>query len=197
MAIVNVRYVAERKNRDGSLRRYWMRPGFDAVRLPGSGWAERAEHLNNEADAGRYPRRKAKAKMQVRVNTVAYWCDLYENTTETSVGVARPFASLAYNTRKNYLRQLKLIKANLGHIPIEGITRKVLVEYLEAIPSTLALRRISRNVWLNLFSLATARGGAKDNPVKGLILAENPRRTELCLPDDIAAWLHFCDSDRG
>src|SRR4051794_9570111 len=110
MVAVNVRYVVERKNGDGSLRRYWLRPGYDALRLPEAGWVERAEHLNNEADAGRHPKRKARVKAPVNINTVGYWCDLYENTTETSVGVARPFASLAYNTRKNYLRQLGLIK---------------------------------------------------------------------------------------
>ncbi len=133
--------------------------------------------------------------MSPGLGTVGHWCDLYENTTEASVGVARPFQSLAANTRKNYLRQLKLIKGKLGDIPLAGITRKVMVEYLETVPGTPALRRISRNVWLNIFSLATARGEAKENPATGLTMAGGRRRTELWMPDDIAAWMAFCDGD--
>jgi integrase len=197
MVAVNVRYVVERRNGDGSVRRYWVRPRFDTVRLPETGWAEAAERLNNEADAGTRRKRQVRMKAPPGFGTVGYWCDLYENTTEVSVGVARPFTSLAHNTRKNYLRQLGLIKATLGPIPLDGITRKVLVEYLETAPGTGPLRRVSRNVWLNLFSLAIARGGAKDNPATGLILPGSPRRTQLWMHDDIAAWLEFCEQDRG
>lgn len=197
MVVVNVRYVVERRNKNGRTRRYWVRPLFDTVKLPEDGWAEAAERLNNEADRGTRPRRKARRKVELGYGTVAYWCELYENTTDVSVGVARPFTSLAANTRKNYLRQLRLINTTLGAIPMEGVTRKVLVEYLETIPGTAALRRISRNVWLNLFSLATARGGVKDNPVTGLILPGARRRSELWMPDDIAAWLAYCDNDRS
>lgn len=197
MVAVNVRYVVERKNGDGSVRRYWTRPRFDAVRLPEQGWAEAAERLNNEADAGKLKTRHVRSKTPPGFGEVGYWCDLYENSAEASVGVARPFTSLAHNTRKNYLRQLRLIKEQLGSIPLEGITRRALVEYLETVPGTGPLRRVSRNVWLNLFSLAIARGGAKDNPAAGLILPGSPRRTQLWMPDDIAAWLAFCEADRG
>src|SRR5436190_14133067 len=195
MVAVNVRYVVERFNSNGSVRRYWVRPGYDTERLPNTGWAERAEHLNNHADAGKHPRRKVRGKMPVGIGTVGHWCELYENTTDASVGVARPFQSLAANTRKNYLRQLGFIKSKLGNIPLEGITRKVLIEYLETVPGTVALRRVSRNVWLNMFSLAIARGDAKDNPVAGLTLAGNRRRTELWMPEDVAAWLQYCVGD--
>ena len=34
MVAVNVRYVVERFNSNGSVRRYWVRPGYDTVRLP-------------------------------------------------------------------------------------------------------------------------------------------------------------------
>lgn len=197
MVAVNVRYVVKRKNSDGTARRYWMRPRFDTVRLPEQGWAEAAERLNNEADRGTRPKRQVRMKAPPSFGTVGYWCDLYENTTDVSVGVARPFVSLAYNTRKNYLRQMRLIKERLGPIPLEGITRRALVEYLETVPGTGPLRRVSRNVWLNLFSLATARGAAKDNPAAGLILPGSPRRTQLWMPDDIAAWLAFCEGDRS
>src|SRR5947207_9132698 len=98
MVAVNVRYVVERFNRNGSVRRYWVRPGYDTERLPETGWAERAEHLNNRADAGKQPRRRVRGKAAPNLGTVGYWCGLYENTTEASVGVARPFQSLAYNT---------------------------------------------------------------------------------------------------
>src|ERR1700744_736210 len=101
MVAVNVRYVVERKNGNGSTRRYWVRPGYDSVRLPEMGWAELAERLNNEADAGNRPKRKVRLKVEPDFGTVGYWCDLYENSTEASVGVARPFSSLAWNTRKN------------------------------------------------------------------------------------------------
>src|ERR1700732_5364637 len=171
MVAGNVRYVVERANRSGSVRRYWVRPGYETERLPETRWAERAERLNNQADAGRHPKRKVRGKASAGLGSVGYWCDLYENTTEASVGVARPFKSLAANTRKNYLRQLGLIKRPLGAIPLEGITRKVLVEYLEMVPGTPALRRISRNVWLNIFSWATPRGGAKETPATGIVLA--------------------------
>src|SRR6266480_3342499 len=130
MVAVNVRYVVERLNSNGSVRRYWVRPGYDTERLPDTGWAERAEHLNNHADAGKHPRRKVRGKMPVGIGTVGHWCELYENTTDASVGVAQPFQSLAANTRKNYLRQLGFIKSKLGNIPLEGITRKVLVMLL-------------------------------------------------------------------
>lgn len=198
MVAVNVRYVVERRNRDGGVRRYWVRPRYDTVRLPDQGWAEAAERLNNEADAGQRQKRQVRGKAAAQgLGTVRYWCTLYENTSEASVGVARPFAGLAANTRKNYLRQMRLITERLGDIPLEGITRKVLVEYLETVPGTAPLRRVSRNVWLNLFSLAIARGFAKDNPAAGLILPSSPRRTQLWMPDDITAWLGFCETDPG
>lgn len=197
MAAANVRYVVERHNKDGSARRYWVRPGYDTIRLPDATWAERAEQLNNKADAGRQPKRRVRGKGPANLGTVGYWCDLYENTSAASVGVARPFQGLALNTRKNYLRQLGQIKRRLGSIPLDGITRKVLVEYLETEPGTPALRRVARNVWLNIFSLATARGAAKENPATGLVLAGGRRRTELWMPEDIAAWLAFCDRDPG
>lgn len=196
MVAVNVRYVVERKNKGGTVRRYWVRPRFDTVRLPEVGWAEAAERLNNQADAGKMRKRQVRGK-DPGYGTVGYWCDQYEATTAASVGVARPFAKLAFNTRKNYLRQLRFIKGQLGAIPIEGVTRKVLVEYLETVPGTAPLRRVARNVWLNIFSLAIARGGAKDNPATGLILPGSPRRTQLWMPDDIAAWLLFCEADHG
>jgi len=197
MVAVNVRYVVERRNKDGSIRRYWVRPGYETVRLPKAGWVEQAETLNNKADAGAQPRRKVRGRAPPGYGTVGYWCDLYETTSEASVGVARPFQSLALNTRKNYLRQLGFIKSKLGTIPLEGITRKVLIEYLETVPGTIALRRVSRNVWLNVFSLAIARGGTKDNPAAGLMLAGNRRRTELWMAEDIAAWLDYCEADRS
>ena len=197
MVTVNVRYVVERQNKSGSVRRYWVRPGYDAERLSETGWAERAETLNNQADAGKHPKRRVRGKLLPGYGTVAYWCDLYENTTDASVGVARPFQSLAASTRKNYLRQLGLIKSRLGAIPLEGITRKVLIEYLETVPGTVALRRVSRNVWLNVFGLAIARGGARDNPAAGLTMAGNRRRTELWMVEDVAAWLDYCAGDRS
>ena len=197
MVTVNVRYIVERQNKNGTVRRYWVRPGYDAERLPQSGWVERAETLNNQADAGNHPKRRVRGKPCSDYGTVAYWCNLYENTTEASVGVARPFQSLAVNTRRSYLRQLGSIKSRLGAIPLEGITRKVLIEYLETVPATVALRRVSRNVWLNVFGLAIARGGAKQNPAAGLTMAGNRRRTQLWMAEDIAAWLDFCAGDRS
>lgn len=195
MVAVNVRYVVERQNRNGSVRRYWVRPGYDSERLPETGWAERAERLNNNADAGKQRRRQVGGKLMPGYGTVAYWCDLYENLTEASVGISRPFQTLAASTRKNYLRQLGLIKKKLGEIPLEGVTRKVLIEYLETVPGTVAVRHIARNVWRNIFLLAGARGGIKDNPATGIVMAGNRRRTELWMPEDIAAWLSYCDGD--
>ncbi len=32
MVAVNVRYVVERANGNGTVRRYWVRPGYDTVR---------------------------------------------------------------------------------------------------------------------------------------------------------------------
>lgn len=196
MVAVNVRYVVERKNDNGSTRRYWMRPGYDSVRLPDKAWAEFAERLNNEVDAGKRPRRKVRLKIEPDFGTVGYWCNLYEASTEASVGVARPFNSLAPNTRKNYLRALRDIKERLAKVPLRGMTRRALVEYLETVP-TAPLRRVSRNVWLNLFSLALARGDAAQNPVTGLTIATSPRRDQLWMPDDIDAWMGFCEADRG
>ena len=42
MVAVNVRYVVERLNKNGSARRYWVRPGYDTARLPEIGWVEKA-----------------------------------------------------------------------------------------------------------------------------------------------------------
>ena len=70
--VVNVRYVVERLNKNGSVRRYWVRPGYDTVRLPETEWVERAEHLNNEADAGKHPKRKVRGKITAGLGSVAY-----------------------------------------------------------------------------------------------------------------------------
>jgi len=194
MVYANVRYVVERKNRDGSIRRCWVRPGYDSARLPDDGWIEGAERLNNEADAGRQPRRKVRPKGKPDDGRVGYWCDLYETSTETTIGVARPFSSLAFNTRKNYLRALKAIKGDLADIPMRGVTRKVLIKHLETVP-TAPLRRVFRNVWLNIFSLAIAHGAATHNPAAGLTLVGSPRRDALWMPEDVDAWMRFCETD--
>src|SRR4030081_402450 len=101
MVAVNVRYIVERQNKNGSVRRSWGRPGYDPERPPETGRGEGAEHLNNQAAAGKQPKRKVRGKPVPNLGTIGYWCDLYENTTQASVGVARPFQSLAYNTREN------------------------------------------------------------------------------------------------
>src|SRR4051812_32178449 len=113
MVAVNVRYVVERLNKNGSAGRYWGRPCYDTAHLPEIGRVEKTEKLNNRADAGRQPKRKVRGKVAPDLGTVGFWCELYENTIEASVGIPRPFQSLAYNTRKNYLRQLAVIKSKL------------------------------------------------------------------------------------
>ena len=50
----DLRYVTERRNRDGSIRRYWQVAGQKPVRLPDDlDWGKVATQLNRQRDATR------------------------------------------------------------------------------------------------------------------------------------------------
>lgn len=184
--LANVPYISARANRDGSKRWYWVRQGYSARRLPDDESARLAQALewNRQADAGQLAPKPA-SPPQIG-DTVAWYVDHYERSAA--------YRDLAPSTRKNYRRQLEALRATFPRHRIAAFNRKLVKQYLADNVSTDPLRRVARNVLLNLFELAIDNEDMTTNPAANLRLPGSPKRDSLWEPEQIAAFWDACSS---
>lgn len=182
--LVNVPYISARANRDGSRRYYWVRPGYSARRLP-DGEAERlaqAIEWNRQADAGELAIKPPSTPV-VR-DTLTWYLDEYERSDAYKV--------LARSTTKNYDRQIAGLRETFPNHRIAAFTRKLVKQYLKDNVTTDPLRRVARNVLLNIFEMAIDNEDLTVNPASNLRIPGSPKREQLWEPDQIAEFGVAC-----
>lgn len=183
MSQVRLRYVVENRKRlaDGTHRVYWywQRPGFPRTRLPDDeGERYLAQiRLNAEAD-GRQAERPALAEPPA--DSLRNLVRLYESGPR--------YAALAAGTRRYYDVEIVALLRFGGDQPIGAFTRRVVVEYLEALPS-IKRKRAAAAVLSSLFDLAMYRGLTATNPAQRLRLPRGRRRDEVWAEPEIEAVL--------
>lgn len=168
----SMRYVTRRRNRDGSERHYWQRPGHPVRRLPTDPAQQAAEaaRLNAEADGRPAPRGVPDAS----------WGAVIE-----SYRASEAFAGLAPSSRSIYELWLGRMSAWRDY-PVAAVTGRVARVWLKGI-ATLPSRRIARAVLLNLYQQAIADGLLAHNPLAGLRLAVPKPRDRYVLPEEFQA----------
>ena len=113
----DLRYITERRNRDGSTRRYWQVSGQKPVRLPDDlDWAKVATQYNRRRDATRN-------ETVVVDGTVAWVIGKYRETNR--------FKKLSESSTRVYDRWLSELEKLWGPLPLSAITRKVAVDFIE------------------------------------------------------------------
>ncbi len=169
-----MRYVTERRNRNGTVRRYWQVSGQRPVRLPEPGWQEVAARLNADRDARRVARQQPSG-------TVAWVIGQYRETDR--------FTRLAPNTLRGYQRWLDVIETIWGTLEIADITRQVCIHWIDLYKSQPASQKLAAAVLYNVLAEAQYHGlvGAA-NPAGRLRLSASNRRAEVWSPEDRAAW---------
>src|SRR4051794_11828425 len=100
MVIFNVPYIKPRRNRNGAVRCYWVRPGFKAKRLPDDEREriKQAQDLNALTSQGVLDQKAPKVLPPDQDKTAfAYWVRQFL-ASET-------FAKMAENTKRGYRRE--------------------------------------------------------------------------------------------
>lgn len=176
---IKMRYVTTRKNKDGSLRYYWQRKGFPLANLPADP-AERwrmAENLNRDADGA--------VLQEVVDGTIGWLIDEYEKTDR--------YRELAVESRRVYDRWLKVFRQMWGAVPVQGISRRIVVDFAQSLKKKPAVRGQAIAVLSNLCDLAMYFGLATSNPCQKLRLRKPKARDEYWLPADIDKFFEACD----
>ena len=119
---VRLRYVTARRNRDGSLRWYWVRRGQPVVRLPDNENArvQRAAELNAEAD-------DASPVAKHGRGTIAWAVSTYR--------ASEAFTELSSASRRAYGRWMQRLEEKQGHRHLSELTRgnvKALIASIES-----------------------------------------------------------------
>ena len=174
---VKIKYVTGRRNRDGTLRYYWQRPGFPLSRLPTdlTKLVAAADRLNREAEG------------QVGAQGSTAWVvKTYRESDE--------FAGLARGTVKYYTRILKDIEGTHPHLPFsDAWTRRVVIDFVNTYSK--GMRKQAGAVLRNLFNCAMYHGVAKENCARDLRIRSSGRRDQVFTSDDCVAWLDACGGD--
>jgi len=174
---VKIKYVTRRRNRDGSYRYYWQRPGFPITRLPSelTKLIAVAERLNSEAEG------------QIAVEGSTAWVvKTYRESDE--------YAALASGTVKYYSRILTDIEDTHPHLPFsEAWTRRVVVDFVNTYSK--GMKKQAGAVLRNLFNCAMYNGVAKENCARDLRIRSSGRRDQIFRDEDCLVWLRACGED--
>ena len=181
---VKMRYIVEKRNKAGSSRWYWQRPGFPTKRLPNDE-AERltvAAALNRRADA-----EKRAQPTEPEFGTISWAISEYKRSPK--------FAHLSVSTRKIYDRWLLSLSETAGDRPMTALTPKAVHDILDGIESkggkvhcAAVLKRIA--------AVAIRRGVIDRNPATQLDLEGPNRRQEVWYQNDADVFLAACEGER-
>jgi integrase len=179
---VQVKYVKRRKNRDGSRRWYWVRPGFQTKRLSDDAdtRAEEAMRLNREADQGHHRAAHPASGADHDERLFGYWIKHYRRSVQ--------WERLAHATRLNYERELAPVERTLADRPLTEINRRLIKHYLDTLP--ISRRSTALSVFKNVLSRAYDYEAINHLPTLDL-RTERPRaRTDIIWQQaDIDAFL--------
>ena len=183
---VKMRYVTEKRNKDGSSRWYWQRPGFPTKRLRGNE-AERlktAAALNERADA---EKRGKTGDMPPEFGTIGWAVDEYRKSPK--------FTRKALSTRRAYERWMLSLSETVGDRPIEDLTPKAVYDIIDGIESRGSKTHCAA-VLKRVADVAIRRGLIDRNPASRLGLESSGRREQLFSEDDADTFLAACDGAR-
>lgn len=173
---IKIKYLVGRKNRDGSKRYYWDRPGFELAKLGKDPIraAQAATNLNNEAEG------KKPDYIGSQVGTVNWVMDLYKTTEIWLV--------LSEGSKSVYGPSIRRIGRILGDIPIQEIRRSNVRALMASIP-TVGGKIKAAAVLSNLFKTAIDEDLITVNHALKLGLSKGDGRTEWFATEAVAAWM--------
>ncbi len=183
---VKMRYIVEKRNRNGASRWYWQRPGFPTKRLPDDEGErlEAATALNQRADAEKLGEGRA---VEPEFGSIAWAVDEYRKSPK--------FTGKATETRRRYERWMLSLTETVGRQPITALTPKAVYDILDGIDSrggkkhcAVVLRRVA--------DVAIRRDLLDRNPASRLDLAGSNRREEIWHQDDVDRFLAACEGER-
>ncbi len=180
MSTERLKYAQSRRNRNGKIRYYWVRPGYPIVRLPDDRAKRVAlvDRLNDQAD-----RDKAK-KDNTEQGEVDWLIDRYKDSDR--------YADLAPESRRVYERCLSKIHDMWGSMPVSWLTRKVVVMWVDSIPGR-ASRGQAAAVLYNVLEQALRYGMVEINTAARLRISTPKPRDARWAPEDAQAFLSACD----
>lgn len=173
-----LRYVTERRNRNGTVRHYWQRPGYPLVRLPSDPVERLAKvtELNASADG---------KGQKVAENTVAWCIREFKQSDE--------WEGLSAATQRAYKPWLAVFEQKWGRLTPKGaITRKVakaLRKELKHRPST-CHHAIAALSWI--CEVAREHDLMPSNPCHRLKLPSSKKRSQIFTDADCDAFLKAC-----
>lgn len=181
--LVRMRYIVEKRNRNGASRWYWQRPGFPTKRLPDSE-VERLKAvaaLNERADAEKQGEGRP---AEPEFGSIAWAVDKYR--------ASKKFTGKAAGTRRVYERYMVSLTKTVGHQPVTSLTPKAVYDILDGIESkggkvhcAAVLKRVA--------DVAIRRGLMDRNPATLLDLEGPTRREATWGQDEIDGFLNACD----
>lgn len=178
---VSLRYVTARRNRDGSLRFYWIRPGQPRVRLPDdeSKRIKRATELNEEADGG--------GTMHASAPGSVAWAVEHYRRSES-------FTKRSASTRRAYGRWMAILEEKHGSRPLVALNRGAVKTIIESIPG-MGGRRHMAAVLLRIVEVARDHEYLQANTADKLRIPQANRRDVIWLPAHEDAFNEACDGD--
>ena len=124
--LVRMRYIVEKRNKVGSSRWYWQRPGFLTKRLPDDE-AERLKAVTALNDRADTEKSGEIGPDEPEFGTIAWAVEEYRNSSK--------FTGKAAGTRRVYSRWMISLTETVGRQPITALTPKVVHEILDGIES--------------------------------------------------------------
>ncbi len=183
--LVRMRYIVEKRNRNGASRWYWQRSGFPTKRLPDDE-AERLKAvtaLNDRADA---EKSGEIGPDEPEFGSIAWAFEEYRKS--------RIFAGKAAGTRRVYERWVISLTETVGHQPITTLPPKAVHDILDGIDSKGGKKHCAA-VLKRVAQVAIRRGLLDRNPATLLDLEGSNRREEIWGEDDIEKFLAACEGE--
>lgn len=177
---VKMRYVTARPSKSNPERWYWQRPGYPLTRLPddpASRWAV-VERLNKQAD---------KSESRAANHGTVAWC--VEKYRESEA-----FQKRALKTRRIYERWCDEFVEMWGGLPIQSISRRVVVDFCDGYREHPSTRGQAASVLSKLFEIARYHGLTVHNPCHKLNLSAGPGRDRYMLPEDEEKMMRLADN---
>ena len=181
MRVAELRYVKSRPNADGTIRWYQIRGG-KTVPLPADPVARMAEaaQLNSLADAA-----AAQRPIEPPRGSLGWVIARYRQSDD--------YRDLAPGTVKYYKRYLRDIEALGPALSFAGLSRQVVVDFLDTFPAR-HQRRQCAAVLKALFRLARYHGLVMIDQAAGLRLKTTAPRERIWSDAESVAWLKTAET---
>lgn len=190
MMLLRVRYLRQRKRRDGAVYRWWEHPLYGGRRLPQEPQAAaiEAERLNGLARAGQLQPPSHRATAELEEGTVA-WCIAKYRASER-------YRELAAATRRNYERWLIRYRDHFGALPVAEITRKVVRRLAQLLAGKPGERAVALSVLSAVLELARDEDLISENPCHKLRIKRGGRRDRVISRAELAALIRALRASR-